>query len=164
MIATFITALYLLGIVSMQSAISSLYIMGGLLIAAELMTFTTFGILAVNGAISLVMGYMIDSGAQTLFGIDVDWSFFFGVSFAEAIFLIGCILTVLHIRRQKITTGIESMIGADAEVLEWKNNKGRVRVQGEDWQAISNDKKPFKIGDITHISSVDKLTVRIEKK
>ena len=66
--------------------------------------------------------------------------------------------------KQKNTTGAESMIGETAKILSWKGKEGRVHVQGEDWQAYSDDKLTLKKDDEVIVSKVDELKIKIISK
>ena len=63
--------------------------------------------------------------------------------------------------RRKISTGPESLLGADAEVIEWNGRSGRVRVQGEIWQAESERPLPAQAGDHVLISRVEDLHLKV---
>lgn len=63
--------------------------------------------------------------------------------------------------QQKVTTGIEGMIGDTATVLKWKNQSGRVHVQGEDWQAYSDEKLTLQADDKVIVAKVDGLKIKI---
>lgn len=63
--------------------------------------------------------------------------------------------------KKKGTTGIEGMIGEVASVLEWKNQQGRIRIQGEDWQAYSDEAFALKKGDNVIVSEIHGLKIKI---
>lgn len=67
---------------------------------------------------------------------------------------------IRFLRRYRIQTGAEGMIGARAEVLESCAPDGRVRLSGEIWNARSE--VPVARGQIVRITSVDGLTLAIE--
>ena len=72
------------------------------------------------------------------------------------IFLLGLILYLtVKAYRQKAVTGIEGMIN------EWKEKKGRVRLQGEIWHAYSDEYLDLKKNDKVFISAVEDLAVKI---
>lgn len=162
MIATLITALYLLGLLNAASTAMSLYIFGALLIIAEASMLSTFGVLALNGVIALAVGYMVDHSTDHIFGLNIDWSFFFGIAFAEFLIIAACVFVVLYMRKHKVTTGLESMIGEPAQVIEWSGGKGRVQIHGETWAATSDD--PVKAGHIVYIADIKHLTLRVTKQ
>lgn len=160
MIASLITALYLLGLVSAQKAYVFLYLCGAMLIICEV-AFTVMGILAFNGVLALYVGYVIQTQQNTIFGLPVDWSLLFGLAFIEAALLIACFFIVLRTHKMKVSTGTEAMIGHKAEIVEWHGTKGAVRIQGENWKAWSEKELKLSRGDEVSIASVDGLKVKI---
>ena len=66
-----------------------------------------------------------------------------------------------NLYKKKSTTGVEAMIGEKARVALWKGKKGRINVQGEDWQAYSDEKHALKRNDLVLISKVEGLKIKI---
>lgn len=64
------------------------------------------------------------------------------------------------LRRYRVQTGAEAMVGARAEVLESCAPDGRVRVGGEIWNARSD--VPVARGQLVRITALDGLTVAVE--
>ena len=60
------------------------------------------------------------------------------------------------LRRYRIQTGAEAMVGKRAEVLD----AGRVRISGEIWNARSE--RPVIAGQAVRITGVDGLTLSVE--
>lgn len=160
MIASLITALYLMGAISAHNAATFLYITGVLLIIAEI-GFTVFGILAFNGLLALFVGYAIQTGDTQFLGFDIDWSLLFGVAFIELSVVVVSAMVVLHYRKRKLSTGLESMVGDSAEIVEWKGQQGSVRVQGEIWKARAEQPLSLKKNEKVQVSAVDGLTLII---
>lgn len=160
MIASIITALYLLGIMTAANASNFLFISGVMLIIAEI-ALATFWIVGFNGLLALYVGYVIRTGDQSIFGFPIDWGVLFGIAFIELAVIAGSIIVILKFRRQKITTGVESMIGHQAKVVSWNGMKGQVTVQGELWQAQSAQPMDLNAGDEVIINMVDGLIVKI---
>lgn len=160
MIASVILGLYLLGIISAESAVPFLFVSGVLLIVAEF--FLVGGIFAFNGVIALLIGYAIRSGTDEMFGLPLDWSLFFGIAFTEFAILLIAAYILLQYRKNKISTGPESMIGQKATVIEWNGQSGRVRIQGEIWQAASEKEMNLKKDEKVTVESVNDLTLRIK--
>jgi membrane-bound serine protease (ClpP class) len=63
-------------------------------------------------------------------------------------------------RQQRSSTGESGMIGLEAEVREWKDNKGKVFVHGELWRAESD--AALAVGDTVRIQKVKGLTLKVE--
>lgn len=72
----------------------------------------------------------------------------------------------MYISKKKIETNVDALIGAPAVVIEKikKNSKGKIRVAGEVWLAVSKEDVDF--GEDVVIEAVDgtKLIVRKDKK
>jgi membrane protein implicated in regulation of membrane protease activity len=64
------------------------------------------------------------------------------------------------LRRYRIQTGAEALIGARAEVLDSCSPDGRVRVGSEIWNARSD--VPVGRGQVVRITAIDGLTLAIE--
>ncbi|MFQ5798061.1 MAG: NfeD family protein [Bacteroidota bacterium] len=60
-----------------------------------------------------------------------------------------------------VQTGVEPMLGEAREVIETIHSKGRVRLHGETWSAVSRD--VIARGDCAEIVSVEGLTLRARK-
>ncbi len=63
------------------------------------------------------------------------------------------------LRRYRVSTGIEALLGESVEVVEACNPSGRVRVRGERWNARAS--RPMKVGDVGRVTAVDGLTLEI---
>jgi membrane-bound serine protease (ClpP class) len=64
------------------------------------------------------------------------------------------------LRRYRVQTGAEALIGRRAEVLESCSPQGRVRVGSEIWNARSD--VPVARGDYVQITSIDGLTLSVD--
>jgi membrane-bound serine protease (ClpP class) len=60
------------------------------------------------------------------------------------------------LRRYRVQTGAEAMVGQRGEVI----GPGRVRVRGEIWSA--NSEAPLHAGDTVRVAAIDGLTLRVE--
>jgi membrane-bound serine protease (ClpP class) len=69
-------------------------------------------------------------------------------------------LWIKYLRRYRIKTGAEAMIGERVEVIEPLDPAGRVRVRGEIWNARSS--APVPDGAPVRIQAVDGLTLVVE--
>jgi membrane protein implicated in regulation of membrane protease activity len=66
-------------------------------------------------------------------------------------------LWIRFLRRYRITTGVEGMIGERAEVIEACAPQGRVRLRGEIWTARCE--LPVRPGEVVRVSRVDGLVL-----
>lgn len=98
----------------------------------------SFGILGIGGVIAFVLAAMMlfDSDIP---GFRISWPVIAVTAAATGgvmIFLLGY---VWRAQRRPVTTGADSLIGKPAEVLEWAENRGYVRVGGERWKAVGEE-------------------------
>ena len=62
-------------------------------------------------------------------------------------------------RKRKSVCGMTGMLGKVGEVKQWKNNEGKVFVNGELWQAVSE--VTLVPGDRVVIQNVEGLTLKV---
>lgn len=160
MIASLILLFHFLGVISIESTYTSLAIVGVVLIIAEF-GIISFGLLALNGMLALYAAYALRAGHETILGLSVDWQLFFGVVFTEAIIITAFIIALNRMRTIKKTVGTESMVNQKATILEWDKTAGKVRYEGEIWNAVSNADMELNKNDEVTIESVDKLVLKI---
>jgi membrane-bound serine protease (ClpP class) len=67
---------------------------------------------------------------------------------------------VRFLRRYRIATGAEALVGATAQVIEACDPRGRVRFRGEIWRAHCDP--GAEIGQRVEITGVHGLTLRVE--
>ncbi|MGH1404524.1 MAG: NfeD family protein [Alphaproteobacteria bacterium] len=160
MIASLIIALHLLGFISLESAVTSLYVAGTLLIIAELGVIS-FGLITINALIALYAGYALQNGGDFIFDVAIGWPILFGIAFVEFALIATIISIFLWLKNKKISTGIDSMIGAKATVTEWDETKGTIRFEGEIWSAYSDQNMDLTPEDMITIESVEKLRIKV---
>ena len=83
-----------------------------------------------------------------------------GVVVAAAIEVLEVAFWRRFLRRYRVRTGVEAMVGTRAEVLESCAPDGRVQVRGEIWKARSEI--PIDSGRYVRIIAVDGLTLSVE--
>ncbi len=160
MIASLIMVLHLMGFITLQSATTSLYVAGVLLIIAELGVIS-FGLIAFNGLIALYAGYTLQSGNDLLFGVPVGWPVLFGIAFVEILVIIATICVYILLRKQKNIIGQTAMIGEKATVIEWNDKNGSVRFEGEIWEAKSTSSLNLNPDEEVTIQAINKLKLII---
>jgi membrane-bound serine protease (ClpP class) len=67
---------------------------------------------------------------------------------------------IRFLRRYRIATGKEALIGTSAEVIEVCDPRGRVRFRGEIWHAECGSRA--EVGDRVKVTGVHGLTLRVE--
>jgi membrane protein implicated in regulation of membrane protease activity len=68
---------------------------------------------------------------------------------------------VRFLRRYRVRTGTEGLIGSTAEVIEACDPRGRVRLRGEIWHAVCDPGAA--VGERVTVTAVEGLTLRVER-
>jgi membrane-bound serine protease (ClpP class) len=68
---------------------------------------------------------------------------------------------IRFLRRYKVRTGSEGLVGTVAEVVEACDPEGRVRLRGEIWRARGPRSAPATVGQLVEVTAVDGLTLEV---
>jgi membrane-bound serine protease (ClpP class) len=151
-------ALFAFQILSVNYAGLALVALGVGMIVAEFF-FPTFGSLGLGGLIAFIVGSLI------LFDTDIP-GMNIGLPVIAAVATVGGLAIVAmawiasRSLRRPVVTGVQTMVGENAEVLETFIGKGRVRYGGEIWNAVSSS--AVGVGQIVRITQINGLTVWVE--
>jgi membrane-bound serine protease (ClpP class) len=110
-----------------------LLVLGAAMIALEL--FVTSGILGIGGVVSLIIGalYLVDPLAAP--GLEIDRTLIFCVAATIGIGLLALVRLLIRTQGAKLKTGSDGLIGLVGEALQNIVEHGKVRVNGEIWNA-----------------------------
>lgn len=153
-----LVALFAFQILSVNYAGLALVAIGVGMIVAEFF-FPTFGSLGLGGLIAFVVGSLI------LFDTDIP-GMNIGLPVIAALATVGGLVVAAmawvasRSLRRPVVTGVQTMVGANAEVLDTFTGKGKIRYGGEIWNALSSS--AVLAGQIVKITRVDGLTVWVE--
>lgn len=112
-----------------------LIILGALLIGAEL--YVTSGVLAVGGIIAMLLGslYLVDT--STMPGVSYNYLYPAGFALVMGSLIAFAVFMAIRTSRRRVTTGKEGLVGAAGLALQDINPRGKIRVNGEIWDAES---------------------------
>ena len=128
-------ALYAFQVLPINYAGLALIVLGIALMVAEAFA-PSFGILGFGGIAAFVVGSIILVDEATL---SVSIPLIGGTALVSAAFFIWVLSRLMRLRRQKVVTGEEEMIGMLGTVLEdFSENHGRVWLHSESWLAESS--------------------------
>lgn len=149
--------LYALQVLSVNYAGLALVGLGIAMMIAEVFV-PSFGALGIGGLAAFVIGSIIlmDSDAP---GFRVSMGLVGGIATVAGIAMFGTMWLAVKARRKPVTTGAEQLAGAFAEAAEAFSGRGRVRIFGEEWAAVSD--KPVASGQRVRIDRVDGLTLYV---
>jgi membrane-bound serine protease (ClpP class) len=138
-----------------------LVLFGMLLLVLEVKV-AGFGLLAVGGLVSLVLGsmMMIDSPLPEL---QVGLRVILPVTFAAAAIILGLVRLAVAAQRQRSVTGEVGMVGERGQALSdiAAGGRGRVSAHGETWHAQSSD--ALVLGEAIEVVGVDGLTLHVRR-
>lgn len=114
------------------------------------------GLLAVGGAIALLLGGLMLFKADTL---HVALPVLVGCTAATVLFFFGLIGAGMRAQQMPVATGASALVGRHALVVERLAPEGRVRIDGEVWNAVAD--RAAETGSEVKILGADGLTLRV---
>ena len=120
------------------------------------------GILGIGGAIALIFGGLLLTSDNPP-GFQVSHWLVFGLAAALATFILFVVVNIVRIRRMPAKTGMRSMIGQPAVTRSALNPEGFVFIEGEYWQAESEDGE-VQPGEPVVVTDVQGLKLTVKKQ
>lgn len=154
-----IVGLMALSVMPLNFAGVTLVLAGLGMMAAEAFA-PTHGVLGLGGVVAFVTGglFLFDP-KQTDFDLEIGWPILAATALTNAIIIIGVLGMALRVRRRKVVTGSEQMIGLEGEVVDWVGGAGHIRVHGEMWSAQAP--QPLAPGTRVRVGSRLGLTLQV---
>ena len=121
--------------------------------------FTSHGVLAVGGAVSMALGavMLIDSPLPEM---RIHWITAIGITLPFAAITVFLLSLAMRARRNKVETGAEGMIGQLGSAVTELSPAGKVFVHGEYWDAVSS--RPAPAGARVKVTAIDDLQLKVE--
>jgi len=148
-------ALYAFQILPINYAGLALVAVGLTFIIAEVFI-SSGGILGIGGVIAFVIGSIILFDDENL---AVSLPLIGGTAAVAAGFMFWVLNNLARMRRKKVVSGMEYMIGLVGEAMQDFTGEGRVHIEGESWLAKCNE--PLKAGQKVRINAVDHLVLQV---
>lgn len=98
-------------------------------------------------------------------GLGIQLTLFFGISIILLIFTRPVALT--YINKNRVATNSESLIGAEAKVVEEidnLNNQGTVVINGQEWTARSASNEVLEVGCIVTVVKISGVKAIVERE
>jgi len=153
-------AFFSLGTLPVNWAGVLLILLAFALFIAELLV-SGFGALGVGGIVSLILGgLLLTSSSNPEFQVS-RW-LIYGWAAVIGVFFLMVMSTILRMRRMPATTGIQSLIGRAAVARSPLEPSGQVFLQGERWQATSED-GPVRVGERVIVTGVRGLHLTVKR-
>jgi membrane-bound serine protease (ClpP class) len=153
-------ALFAFQILSVNYAGLALVALGVGMIIAEFF-FPTFGSLGLGGLIAFVVGSLILFDTDVP-GMNIALPLITAFATVGGLVIVGIAYVAARSMRRPVVTGVQGMIGDNAEVIQDFAGTGRVRYRGELWSARSETE--LRSGQIVRIVRVEGLTLWVEPR
>lgn len=150
-------ALYALNILPFNYVGLLLIFLGIIFIVLEIFI-AGFGILGIAGVFSFVFGSILLFDEKTL-GQGVSLPLVFALGLSSLSLFIYILTFLIKSRKDKLVSGIDTMIGKKAIVVQVKDNSYKIMVDAELWNAKSDDK--LILDQEVEIQSIKGLTANI---
>jgi membrane-bound serine protease (ClpP class) len=150
-----VLAFFALSALPVNAAGLALIVLGVGFLLAEIKV-QSHGVLAVGGALALAIGGLILFDDQA---VRVAWPLVLAVTAVTVAFFLFVIGFAIRGRRGRRASGKAAMLGRRAEVIERLTPRGRVRLDGEVWNAEASI--VIEVGSVVVVTGVEGLTLRV---
>lgn len=120
----------------------------------------SFGVLGLGGAIAFAVGASMLFGGGGTPGID-PW-LIAGTTISSVGFLSVLVAVVIRAQRRKPVTGMEELMEAEGEVVNWAHGEGEVFITGEIWRASAPPDFILNKGDKVRVQEIDGLRLIVK--
>jgi membrane-bound serine protease (ClpP class) len=126
-----LVALYALNLLPVNYAGAALVLLGVALMVVEA-HIGSVGLIGIAGVVAFVIGAVLMFPGEAL-----SLTLVAATAAVSVLFFLVILATLLRTRRRAVVTGAEALLGAQGEVVSWRDTEGRVRVLSEIWRARS---------------------------
>ena len=135
-----------------------LVLLGILFLVLEI-TVTSFGILAIGGVISMILGSILLMNEEFPF-YQISWTVILPMVTIAVAFTFLVVGFGVRALRKRTTTGSEGMIGQRGWAKTNLTPKGKIIIHGEMWDGISEE--PVDAGHPIEVTHIDGLTLHVK--
>lgn len=116
----------------------------------------SFGVFGIGGLVAFVIGsiFLIDTDQQQF---RVSLQLIASIAMSSGLFIVFVLGYLWRIRKNKVVSGQESMLGAQVAIASDFSGQGHVLLNGERWAAYTE--QPLRRGQIVFVESIDGLTL-----
>lgn len=153
-------AMYALQVLPISYVGLGLILLGIALMAAEAFA-PSFGVLGIGGIVAFVVGsiMLMDTNVP---GYQIALPVILAVSVFSFAVLVGALGLLMKARRRAVVTGLDHLLGAQAQVEVVMAGVPRVRMDGELWEAACDE--PLAAKDSVIIDRVDGVVLCVSKQ
>lgn len=123
----------------------------------------SYGLLTAGGIASFVFGSMMLFDSE-LPGLEVPLSSIIGVVIFLLLFFFVVVRSVIAVHREKVTTGMQGLIGETGTAVFDFKQEGKIMIHGEYWNARLLAEDEIKKNDHVIVVDIDKMTLIVKRK
>ena len=116
-------------------------------------------VLGMGGLAGLVIGSVMLIDTE-LPGYGIDWRMIAMLAATTAAFFMVVLAMAVKARRRPVVSGRDLLMGGRGRVMDWVGAAGRVRIEGETWQA--RGKPDLQPGQRVRVIGIEGLTLSVE--
>ena len=100
--------------------------------------------------------------------LDIKWQLLiFAIGTALAFMTVRPLVYKLFYKKEKeVKTNVDALVGRKAVVterIEGEHRPGRVKIDGDDWKAISVDMEPIEVGESVEITAINSVILTVKR-
>jgi membrane-bound serine protease (ClpP class) len=122
-------------------------------------TVTSYGLLAIGGILSMLLGSLMLIKADEPF-LQISWAVIIPVIGLAALVTFSMVGLGVRAMRRRPVTGSEGMIGLVGVTKTALTPRGQVAIRGELWEAMSEE--PVEAGGAVEVTAIEGLTLRVK--
>jgi membrane-bound serine protease (ClpP class) len=122
-------------------------------------TVTSYGLLAIGGILSMLLGSLMLIKADAPF-LQISWTVILPVIGLAALVTFAIVGMGVRAMRRHPVTGSEGMIGLVGVAKTALMPRGQVAVRGELWEAMSDD--PIEAGVVVKVTAIEGLKLHVK--
>jgi membrane protein implicated in regulation of membrane protease activity len=116
---------------------------------------------------SVGIGFLF-AAVGSYFGFAEEWQIvLFAVGMAVSFFTIKPVILRLMNKTSEQKTNVDAMIGRQAivtETIDFKKNSGRVKLDGDDWKAISAEHELIEVGQLVTVTEINSIVLTVKRE
>lgn len=119
------------------------------------------GLFGIAGIAAVITGSVVlhNSGFMERMNIGIGW--IIGLVSALVALSLAAGWITWRAYQEKAQAGPESILGTEVDIIDWDGKAGRVRAQGDIWQAVSDRPLPLQPGERVLVARVEDLHLKI---
>lgn len=153
-------ALYAFQVLPISYSGLALILLGIALMVAEAFA-PSFGILGLGGIVAFTVGSIMLMDTE-LPGYQIAMPMIVAFAIFSAALLVIALGLIMRVRSREVVTGVEHLLGMMAPVESVSGDIAWVRLEGELWEAVSEDE--LAVNDRVSVDAIDGLTLNVSKQ